>query len=66
MTSLPLFLPLEIEYFVCFNVLQQASEEKTILELQTVVDWGNASMDVMIRIRNEFSRQVSFQIMDWT
>lgn len=59
------FLLLEIEYLVCFKVLQQASLE-TILKLQMVADWGNASMDIMARIRNEFSRQVPFQIIDLT
>lgn len=60
-----LFLPLEIESLVCSSILQQ-SLEKTILKLQIVVDWGNASMDIMTRIRSEFSRQVPFQIMDLT
>lgn len=59
------FLLLEIEYLVCFKVLQQASV-KRILKLQAVVDWGNASMDIMARIRNEFSKQVPFQIIDLT
>lgn len=59
------FLLLEIEYLVCFKVLQQASLE-TILKLQMVADWGNASMDIMARIRNEFSRQVPFRIIDLT
>lgn len=39
---------------------------ETILKLQMVADWGNASMDIMARIRNEFSRQVPFQIIDLT
>jgi len=39
-----------MEYLVCFNTLQQALE-KTILKLQTVVDWGNVHMDITTRIR---------------
>lgn len=60
-----LHLLLETEYLVYFYVFQQASE-KTILNFQTIADWGNASMDIMTRIRNEFSRQVPFQIIDLT